>query len=700
MNFDQTQLATGRLAETRTHFGMLDLLLAFILVTSTFLAYQPAWHGLTIWDDAEYIANNAEFTTLNALKRIWFEHGSTLHYFPLLDTAFWIQQKLWGSSTLGYHLVSIACHAAGALLILVILRRLQVKGAWLAAAIFALHPVYVESVAWISELKNTMSGAFYLGAVLAYLRFDEIRKPSSYGLAAGLFLCGLLSKTTVIVWPLGMLVILWWKHGALCWRRDVLPLVALFALAAMDGWMAIRVEGRLSDAPSSELQFTLMQRFLIAGHACWFYLGKLLWPVDLCPIYPRWQINHAAATDYLYPIGALALLVGLWALRNRSRAPLAAMLFFVVTLSPVLGMIPFSYFCHSFVADHYQYLAGLGVITLFAASCAWLRETWRLLSRPASISFCIALLAVLAGLTWRYSRTFTDLETFARTTLARNPDSWTAHDHLGTALMYQGKLAEAIDHYNQALRANPKYASGHYDFGSFLASQGRLEEAVQQYEQALQLQPNFTLAHYNLGCALASQGRFAEAIEQYQQALRLKPDSSRVHNNLGIALASSGKLDEAIEHFRQALLLRPSFADAHFNLGLALSTQKVFGEAIQHYEQAVQLAPDFAVARRELAWLLVTREGGTPEDAARAIQLAERARRLASGQQPVYLDTLAAAYAAAHRFAEAIATAEKALELANTAGQTQLATEIQNRLKLYQAGQPYVTADPVHAPAP
>jgi len=674
-------------------------LIAFVLVTSTFLAYQPAWHGLTIWDDSEQITS-AELASLNGLKRIWFEPGVTGHYYPLLDTAFWIQQKLWGGSTQGYHLVGIACHATAALLVLVILRRLQVKGAWLAAAIFALHPVHVESVAWISELKNTMSGIFYLSAVLAYLRFDETRKPSSYGLAAGLFLCALLSKSTTVVWPFGILVILWWRRGVLSWKRDALPLIPLLTLAVLDGCVALHVEHGVLGVTGSELQFTLMQRFLIAGRACWFYLGRLLWPVDLCPIYPRWQINHAAVTDCLYPIGALALLVGLWAVRNKSRAPLAAMLFFVVTLSPLLGMVSFSYSQYSFVADHFQYLASLGVITLLAASGARFQETRRPFYRPVGIGLCLAMLAALAGLTWRYSRTFTDLETFARTTLARNPDCWAAHDHLGIALMSQGKLAEAIDHFNHALRGNPRYVTGHYNFGSVLASQGRLEEAVEQYEQALQLQPNFTLAHYNLGCALASQGRFSEAIEQYQQALRLKPDAPRVHNNLGIALASSGKLEEAIEHFGQALRLRPAFADAHFNMGLALSAQKKFGEAIRHYEQTVQLAPDFAAANRELAWLLAIREGCTPEEAARAIQLAERARQLAGEQQPVYLNTLAAAYAAAHRFAEAIAIARKALELANTADQTQLAAEIQNRIRLYQAGRPYKTADPANARSP
>jgi tetratricopeptide (TPR) repeat protein len=682
-----------------THFEMTDWLFAIILVASTFLAYQPAWRGQPIWDDGEHITR-AEFASLDGLRRIWFEPGVTQHYYPLLDTAFWIQQKLWGGSTLGYHLASIACHAAGALLVLAILRRLKIQGAWLAAAIFALHPVHVESVAWISELKNTLSGVFYLGAVLVYLRFDETRKLSWFAIAAGLFLGALLSKSTVVVWPIGMLTILWWKHGVLSWKRDALPLVPLLALAVLDGWVTIRTEHGVMGAQGAELQFTLLQRFLIAGRACWFYLGKLLWPVELCPIYPRWQINHAAATNSLYPIGVLVLLVVLWDLRSRSRSPLAAMIFFVGTLSPLLGIVSFSYLQYSLVADHFQYLASLGVITLFAASLSRFQQTRRLLPRPVGISLCLAMLAALAGLTWRHSRTFKDLETFARTTLVRNPDCWAAHDLLGVVLDSQGKLADAIDHYRQALRLNPKYALGHYNLGCALASQGRLEEAIQQYDQAVQLQPDLARAHYNLGCTLASQGDFPAAIEQYKQALQLKPDAPDIHNNLGVALAASGELNQAIEHFRQAVRLQPDFADAHFNLGLALSAQKKFAEAIQHCDQAVRLQPGFAKAHRELALLLITRGSNTLNDGDRAIQLAERACRLTGDQQPAYLDTLAAAYAAAHRFVEAIATAKKAFELANAAGQAQLATEIQNRLRLYQTGQSYQISDPAYSPAP
>lgn len=606
MTSNQAQSASSQLDEPRTPFGLPDWLLAFFLVVATFMAYQPVWHGQPIWDDWRHMTS-AELASASGLGRIWLEPGITQRFDPLVDTAFWIENRLWRRAPLGYHLVSIACHVCAALLLVAVLRRLRIKGAWLAAAIFALHPVHAESVAWISELKNTMSAVFFLGTILAYLEFDENRTPSSFVLAMGLFLSALLSKTTTVVWPVCMIVIIWWKRGALSWKRDVLPLIPFVILALFDGWVALGIERETVGKAGEELQFSLAQRLVIAGRACWFYLGKLLWPVGLCPIYPRWQIDRLTALDCLYPIGGLVLLVALWALRKRSRAPLAAILFFVGALSPLLGIFSFSYLRYSFVADHFQYLPSLGVITLVAAGGVWLQETWHQLPRPAGVWLSFAVLAMLAILTRQQSRAFTDWGTFARTTLTKNPDCWAAQDQLGVVLMSEGKLEEAIGEFTRALRANPRYGLGHSDLGSALQSQGRIEEAVLQYRQAIEWQPDLVRPRYNLGCILASQGRFAEAIEQYQDALRLEPDASEVRNNLGIALASSGKLDEAITQFQQAIDLRPDFAEAHVNLGHALATQGNFVEAISQYEEALRFDPANANDHYDLAIALANK---------------------------------------------------------------------------------------------
>ena len=367
-----------------------------------FLVYQPAWQGGFIWDDEGHVTR-PELRSWQGLCRIWFNLGATQQYYPLLHSAFWTEHILWGDATLGYHLLNIALHALAALLVAWILRRLAVPGAYLAAAIFALHPVQVESVAWITELKNTLSGVFYLGAALLYLRFDETRQRRLYLGALGLFVLGLLSKTVTATLPAALLVVFWWRRGRLSWRRDVLPLTPFFVLGAAAGVFTAWVERKLIGAEGAAFELSLIQRFLLGGRAVWFYLGKLLWPAKLLFIYPRWQLSQAVWWQYLFPAGALLLLAVLWGLRGRWRGPLAGLLFFVGTLFPVLGFCNVYPFIYSYVADHFQYLASLGIITLVAAGAALLLERWRLWRRPAGNVLCLALLATLAGLSWRQS---------------------------------------------------------------------------------------------------------------------------------------------------------------------------------------------------------------------------------------------------------------------------------------------------------
>jgi tetratricopeptide (TPR) repeat protein len=600
MNSDQAQPTVGRRDDTRATSGLSDWLLAVLLITATFLAYQPVWRGVQIWDDGLHISRGLP-ATLGGLWQIWSEPAITHIFDPLIDTVFWIERNLWGTSTLGYHFVNIGCHLAVALLLVKVLRRLRMRGAWLAAWIFALHPVHVESVAWITELKNTMSGIFFLLTTVMYLQFDETRTRSSFALALLLFLGALLSKATTVVWPFGMLVILWWKRGELSWQRDVLPLIPFVALVLLDGWLALRAQRDELGPISWHLSFSVAQRLVIAGRACWFYAGKLLWPVGLCPIYPRWSVDRLAGSDSLYPISIVALLIALWFLRKWSRAPLAAALFFIGSLTPILGLFSFAYLQFSFVADHLQYLASLGGITFVASGGVWIQERRHPLPEKAAHGLCVAVLAALAILTWQHSRAFTDYGTFARTTLARNPECWVAHEQLGVVFASEGKFREASDEFGRALRANPRYGLCHSDLGSVLQSQGRTEEAIHEYQEALRWQPDLVRPRYNIGCILAAQGRFSEAIEQYQDALRMEPYASEVRNNLGVALASSGKLDEAITQFRRAVELRPDFVEAQVNLGHALAKQMNFPEAIRHDREALRLNPKNAGFHYDLA---------------------------------------------------------------------------------------------------
>lgn len=576
---------------------------AAALVAAVFLAYQPAWHGGFIWDDDGHLTR-PDLRSWHGLYRIWFDLGATQQYYPLLHSAFWLEHKLWGDSPTGYHLVNIALHITAALMVAVLLQRLAIPGAWLAAAIFALHPVNVESVAWITELKNTLSAVFYLGSAIAYLRFDETRKASWYLTAIGLFMFGLLSKTVVATMPGALLLVFWWKRGRLSWQRDVRPLLPFFLIGAGAGIFTAWVERTLIGAHGAQFDFSIVERCLIAGRAIWFYLGKLVWPAHLVFIYPRWQINETVWWQYLFPAAALLLLAALWLLRRRSRSPLAAMLFFVGTLFPVLGFFNVYPFIFSFVADHFQYLASLGMIALFAAGAALLLRRadgpWRVTGQAA----CVALVAVLAVLTWRQSRMYSAIDSLYRTTIEQNPNCWLAHINLGKALAGRGQLAPAIAHFRKALQIFPDNVEAHTNLGNSLAGIHETDEAISHYQKALKIKPGYADANYNLGNVLLGRGLLDEAIGHYRKAVEIKPDYIEAYTNLGIALAKRGQMDEAIAQYRKALEIAPDFAEAHLNLGSALADSRRFDEALEQYQKALALAlarndPDLADAIRE-----------------------------------------------------------------------------------------------------
>ena len=358
----------------------------------TLIAYYPAWHGAPLWDDDAHLTR-VDLRSLTGLWRIWFDVGATQQYYPVAHSAFWLFHALWGDDTLGYHLVNIVLHATSAYLVAVILRRLAIPGAALAALIFALHPVHVESVAWITELKNTLSGVCYLGAVLTYLRFDSTRERRFYVVTLALFVLALLSKSVTASLPAALLVVFWWQRGRIRWQEDVRPLLPLFGLGLASGLFTAWVERSQIGADGPQFQFSLIERTLIAGRAVWFYLGKLVWPDPLIFSYSRWHVSQAVWWQYLFPIALAALFGGLWLIRNRTRAPLAAMLFFAGTLFPALGFVNVYPFIYSFVADHFQYLASLGVITLFAAGV-----TTFVARRVARPDTALAAVALVIGL--------------------------------------------------------------------------------------------------------------------------------------------------------------------------------------------------------------------------------------------------------------------------------------------------------------
>jgi len=548
-----------------------DWFFCLILAVVTMLAYQPAWHGGLLWDDAAHVGG-PELRTLDGLRRIWFVPRTTQQYYPLLHTSYWLQQRLWGDSPTGYHLVNLLLHIGCVVLVLKILRYLRIPGAELAAIIFALHPVNVETVAWISERKNTLSGLFGLAATFSYLNFDENRSRRTYAFAIGLFVLGLLSKTAIVTLPLAWLVILWWKRGAISWRRDAVPVIPFLLLSAAGGLMTSWVEYGNIAYKTRTLDLSLVDRCLIAGRAFWFYLGKLFWPSNLMFVYPRWEINAAVWWQYLFPLAVLGVLGILWSLRRWSRAPLGGVLVYIFLLLPSLGFLNIYFFLYSFVADHWQYLACLGIITPCASGIVLLAgrlKHWEAWLERGTI---LVLTGVLFLFTRQQSRMYTDVETLYRRTIARNPTCWMAYNNLGNILYQANRIPEAMDLFKQALRIKPAVA--HYSLGNALVLTGRTSEAIDQYKQALRIDPDYAEVHNNLGNALFITGRTSEAIDQYMQALQINLNYADAHNNLGAALARMGRISEAIEQVKAALRIKPNYIHAQNNLTKLQTQQK------------------------------------------------------------------------------------------------------------------------------
>jgi tetratricopeptide (TPR) repeat protein len=526
-------------ASSRLNVGRL-LALAALLVA----AYFPALRGGLLWDDERHVTAPA-LRSAAGLAAIWTDIGATQQYYPVLHSAFWLQHRLWGDATPGYHLTNLALHALAAALFALVLHRLAIPGAWLAAALFALHPVHVESVAWISEQKNTLSAVFALAATLGFLRFDRTRRGRDYALASLCFVLGLLTKSVVAMLPVALLVVAWWRHRTLSWSRDVCPLMPWLVVGAAAGLFTAWLERTLIGAEGEAFALTALQRALLAPHTIWFYLGKLLWPAQLTFIYPRWDIRPETVAAWL-PLLCLAAALGvLWLRRARTVGVVVAL--YVVCLFPVLGFLNVFPFLYSFVADHFQYFASLPVIALAAAG----------LDRLGNIGRVPALLLVLGLgiLTWRQAGMYRDIETLYRTTIARNPACWMAHNNFGKELLAQpARLPEATAHFQRALALRPAYAEAHTNLGLALTYAGRPDDAVAHHRESLRLKPGVFQTHNNLGIALARSGRAEEALAAFARAAELNPRLPNIHENWAKALLLLGRADEAAA--RQAVAAR------------------------------------------------------------------------------------------------------------------------------------------------
>jgi tetratricopeptide (TPR) repeat protein len=568
-----------------------------IICLLTIAVYFPALRGGFIWDDDDHLTRNAAMDSLSGLRQIWSSLAVS-RYYPLTLTTFWVEHRCWGLNPLPYHAVNIVLQAVNAVLLWVLLRRLQVRGAWLAAAFWAVHPVNVETVAWVTELKNTQSGFFFLLALLVFLRFEDGQRWRDYAIA---LLCGvaaMLSKPSTVVLPVVILLCAWWRRGR--WTRNDLLRIAPFVMLAVGMSLLTLLEQRhhIEREYASDWTMTAAQRLILAGHAVWFYAAKLLWPMNLCFIYPRWELQVNDVMAWV-PLGGLAAGAAmLWHFRHTGwgRAAIFGLGYFVVALLPVLGFFDIYFFRYSFVGDHFQYLASIGLVSLIVSGGEAICERGGRWARDAGTVAASAVLFTLGFCTWKQTHVYHDVETLWRDTLAKNPNAWLAHNNLGFALEYTGRIDEAIEHYHEALRLKPDVVEAHNNLGIALSESGHVTEGIKEYREGLRVNPRSPEAHYNLGNGLRSLGRPAEAVEEYKLALQYRPAYPEAHNNLGLALEDLGKPAEAREHYEEALQLEPDFAEARNNLGNIAFGLGRFPEAVQQYEQALQIKPDYAEA--------------------------------------------------------------------------------------------------------
>lgn len=545
------------------------------LVLAVLIVYSPVWHAGFIWDDDAHVTANPVIVGPQGLKEIWT--SAKANYFPLTMTSFWVQHALWGLDPRPYHFVNVAQQAICAVLLFLVLARLRVRGATLGAALWALHPVQVESVAWISELKNTQSCLFFLLAVWFFLRWLQpeagLARRRDYALALVSAALAMLSKTSTVMLPV-VLGLVWWWVSAWRWRNAIrlLPFLALSLGAS--GW-TIWEQKVNSMASGADWQHSIFERLTLCGEVVWFYLGKLAWPHPLIFIYPRWELEAARLTAWLPLLAFLAVAVGLtWRRDGRARPWFFAGAYFAVSLFPVMGFFDVFYFRYSFVADHFQHLASMGPLALAGAGLARARLSL-LAARPGwRVGWAALPVLVLAALAWRQCALYRDSHTLWSDTVAHNPRAWIGHVNLGVGLVARGQYETALEHYRSALR----------------------------------LRPDAPEIQTNLGAAWLHLGRHGEAVPILEAATRSKPDLHAAWNLLGLAYAGTGRPVEAERAFTTALRLKADFAPARFNYGNLLAEQQRSGEAIAQLDAAVASGADPAVqklARRRLAGLLV-----------------------------------------------------------------------------------------------
>ena len=605
---------------------------------------QTLGHEFVNYDDDFYVYENPAVTQGLTLQGIiWaFTHVHCSNWHPLTWVSHMLDCQFYGLSPGGHHLTNILLHTATAILLFLILR--QMTGAlWrsaFVAAVFAIHPLRVESVAWVAERKDVLSGLFFMLTIGAYVRYAQRRsrvEPSSLRSAASgsrepgaqavsaldprlsaldyclvllFFALGLMCKPMLVTLPLVLVLLDYWPlnrlradaatepvfrlAGRLVPRRLVFEKLPLLGLAVASCAVTIFAQTK------SILPFENMSLSLRVGNAlisCVAYLGQMFWPSGLAVLYP-FTAGGVGVSEVVLSLVLLAgISTGVFILRRRRPCFLTGWLWYLIMLAPVIGIVQVGAQAR---ADRYTYLPQIGLYLLLTWAAADLCAGWRhrrVVLGGGSMIILMALIFCARAQTayWRNS------ESLWTHTLACTSDNFIGHNNLGIALLKTGNVDEAMVHYQKALEINPDFAEAHNNLGNFLFQKGSVDEAMVHYQKALEINPDYAEAHYNLGYALLKMGNVDEAIAHLQKALQINPDYAEAHNNLGVILLQKGNVDEAITHYQKALQINPDYAEAHNNLGYALIQKGSVDEATAHFQKALQIKPDFAEAHKNLS---------------------------------------------------------------------------------------------------
>jgi tetratricopeptide (TPR) repeat protein len=661
------------------------------LAAITFAVFgQTLRHEFIDFDDNEYVYENPVVARGLTLKGIVWAASSfhAANWHPLTWLSHMLDCQLYGLHPGGHHLTNVLLHTGTVIALFLVLRRMT--GAFwrsaFVAAVFAIHPLRVESVAWVAERKDVLSGLFFMLTIGAYVCYA--RRAWSlprYGLVVLLFAMGLMCKPMLVTLPVVLLLLDYWPLQRVETRKisglvlEKLPLLALSAAACVATLLA------QAGAIQSAEFYSLRPRFGNALVTCLIYLGQMVWPSGLAAFYP-FPLNGPPAREVaLAGILLAGLSVAAWGERRKQPWLLMGWLWYLAMLLPVIGVIQVGMQAH---ADRYTYLPQIGIYM----AVTWLAAEWRF-SRVAFGSLMAGVLAVLMVCAWKQTAYWENTETLWNHTLACTKGNIVAHLNLGHDLSKKGRLDEAISFYQKGLQTEPDNAASENNLGNVLCEKGRVDEGIAHYKKALQIKPAFAEAQFNLGKAFRLEGKVDEAIVQFQKALQIKPDFAPALFNLGNTFLQQGKADQAVAQFQRALEINPTNAGIHLNLGLCFSQLGRMDEAILQYEKALQLEPADPKIQNNLAWLLATCPGASLRDGNKAVELARQANELTGGKNPIILHTLAAAFAEAGRFPEAVETAQRALHLAEAQSNPDLAGQLQSEMKLYEAGLPF------HGPA-